>query len=213
MDVDIYQTTAEILAGCTAVDCPKQGYDAVLNWQLSDLIRQTESNRVFVTLHQTGSHGPAYYNKYPPEFEYFKPVCKTVQIAKCSDEELNNAYDNTIRYTDSLIADLITQLERMTDVNATLIYVSDHGQSLGEDGYYLHGAPIAFAPIEQREIPFLVWMSDGFQQSRGLSAATILRDETFPHDFPFHSVMGAFGLRSDIYKPQFDIFNIGKGNF
>jgi lipid A ethanolaminephosphotransferase len=213
MDVDLYQTTAEILAGCTAVDCPKQGYDAVLNWQLSDLIRQTESNRVFVTLHQTGSHGPAYYNKYPPAFEYFKPVCKTVQIAKCSDEELNNAYDNTIRYTDSLIADLITQLERMTDVNATLIYVSDHGQSLGEDGYYLHGAPIAFAPVEQREIPFLVWMSDGFQQSRGLSAATILRDETFPHDFPFHSVMGAFGLRSDIYKPQFDIFNIGKEHF
>ena len=213
MDVDLYQTTAEILAGCTAVDCPKQGYDAVLNWQLSGLISQTDSNRVFVTLHQTGSHGPAYYNKYPPEFEYFKPVCKTVQIAKCSDEELNNAYDNTIRYTDSLIADLITQLERMTDVNATLIYVSDHGQSLGENGYYLHGAPIAFAPIEQREIPFLVWMSDGFQQSRGLSAATILRDETFPHDFPFHSVMGAFGLRSDIYKPQFDIFNIGKGHF
>ena len=113
-------------------------------------------------------------------------MCKTVQIAKCSDEELNNAYDNTIRYTDSLIADLITQLQRMTDVNATLIYVSDHGQSLGEDGYYLHGAPIAFAPIEQREIPFLVWMSDGFQQSRGLSAAAILRDETFPHDFPWN---------------------------
>ena len=154
MDVDLYQTTAEILAGCTAVDCPKQGYDAVLNWQLSSLIRQTESNRVFVTLHQTGSHGPAYYNKYPPEFEYFKPVCKTVQIAKCSDEELNNAYDNTIRYTDSLIADLITQLERMTDVNATLIYVSDHGQSLGEDGYYLHGAPIAFAPKSNEKFHF-----------------------------------------------------------
>jgi lipid A ethanolaminephosphotransferase len=99
----------------------------------------------------------------------------------------------------------------MKNVNAAVIYVADHGQSLGEDGYYLHGAPIAFAPKEQREVPFLVWMSEGFQQSRRLSNAAILRDETFPHDFPFHSVMGAFGLRSDIYKPQFDVFNTSKG--
>ena len=211
MDVDLYQTTAEILAGCSTADCPKRGYDEVLNWQLSERIAQMQSDRVFVTLHQTGSHGPAYYNKYPAEFEYFTPVCKTVQITKCSDEELNNAYDNTIRYTDSLIADLISQLKRLENVNAAVIYVADHGQSLGEDGYYLHGAPIAFAPKEQREVPFLVWMSKGFQQSRGLSNAAILSDETFPHDFPFHSVMGAFGLRSEIYKPQFDIFNLSNG--
>jgi lipid A ethanolaminephosphotransferase len=211
VDVDLYQTTAEILADCSAADCPKRGYDEVLNWKLSERIEQMQSDRVFVTLHQTGSHGPAYYNKYPAEFEYFTPVCKTVQIAKCSDEELNNAYDNTIRYTDSLIADLISQLKQIKNVNAAVIYVADHGQSLGEDGYYLHGTPIAFAPKEQREVPFLVWMSEGFQQSRRLSNAAILRDETFPHDFPFHSVMGAFGLRSDIYKPQFDVFNTSKG--
>ena len=211
VDVDLYQTTAEILANCSAADCPRRGYDEVLNWQLSEQIAQMQSDRVFVTLHQTGSHGPAYYNKYPAEFEHFKPVCTTVQIAKCSNEELNNAYDNTIRYTDSLIADLISQLTQMTNVNAAVIYVSDHGQSLGEDGYYLHGAPIAFAPKEQREVPFLVWMSKGFQQSRGLSNATIISDETFPHDFPFHSVMGAFGLRSEIYRPQFDIFNLSNG--
>ena len=207
MDVDIYQTTAEILMECESTDCPLRGYDGILNWKLSELLTDIESDRIFVTLHQSGSHGPAYYNKYPPDFEYFIPVCKTVQIAKCTEEELNNAYDNTIRYTDSLIADLIAQLEELDDINATLIYVSDHGQSLGEDGYYLHGAPIAIAPRQQREVPFLVWMSKGFRQSRNLNNSTILRDITFPHDFPFHSVMGAFGMRSDIYKPQFDVFS------
>ena len=207
MDVDIYQTTAEILMECEGTDCPLLGYDGVLNWKLSELLTDIEGDRIFVALHQSGSHGPAYYNKYPPDFEYFIPVCKTVQIAKCTKEELNNAYDNTIRYTDSLIADLIAQLEELDDINATLIYVSDHGQSLGEDGYYLHGAPIAIAPRQQREVPFLVWMSKGFRQSRNLNNSTILRDITFPHDFPFHSVMGAFGMRSDIYKPQFDVFS------
>ena len=207
MDVDVYQTTAEILMGCKGADCPLSRYDSALNWKLSERLADMKADRIFVALHQSGSHGPAYHDKYPPNFEYFKPVCKTVQIAKCTEEELNNAYDNTIRYTDSLIADLISQLEELDDVNSTLIYVADHGQSLGEGGYYLHGAPIAIAPLEQREVPFLVWMSKGFQQSRSIKNAEILRDITFPHDFPFHSVMGAFGMRSDIYKPQFDIFH------
>ena len=127
VNVDLYQTTAEILADCNATDCPKRRYDEVLNWQLSEQIEQMQSDRVFVTLHQTGSHGSAYYNKYLAEFEYFTPVCKMVQIAKCSDEELNNAYDNTIRYTDSLIADLISKLKQMKNVNAAVIYVADHG--------------------------------------------------------------------------------------
>ena len=211
LDVDIYQTTAEILIGCKGADCPLSAYDSVLNWKLSELLTDTEADRVFVALHQSGSHGPAYYKKYPPNFEYFMPVCKTVQIAKCTQEELDNAYDNTIRYTDSLIADLISQLQELEDVNSTLIYVADHGQSLGEGGFYLHGAPIAIAPLEQKEVPFLVWMSEGFQQSRSLKNSEILRDITFPHDFPFHSVMGAFGMRSEIYKPQFDVFNFSNG--
>jgi len=126
VNVDLYQTTAEILADCNATDCPKRRYDEVLNWQLSEQIEQMQSDRVFVTLLQTGSHGSAYYNKYLAKFEYFTPVCKMVQIAKCSDEELNNAYDNTIRYTDSLIADLISKFKQMKNVNAAVIYVADH---------------------------------------------------------------------------------------
>ncbi|MBB3996110.1 lipid A ethanolaminephosphotransferase [Sulfitobacter undariae] len=205
VDVTTFQRASEISAGCTSGTCPTPGMDEVLNWGLADVLNASSSKRIFVTLHQTGSHGPAYYTKYPKGFDQFKPECKTVQVSSCSQEELSNAYDNTIRYNDFLLADLITQLETV-DANTAMIYVSDHGQSLGESGFYLHGAPNAVAPKQQREIPFLVWMSEGFKAQRGITDADIIPSETFPHDFPFHSVMGAFGMTSDIYKPKFDIF-------
>ncbi len=205
--VDHYQHVNDIADACTGADCPVRGSDATLNWRLAETLQQSDANRIFVTLHQTGSHGPAYWTKYPPEFAHFQPECKTVQVADCTAEELRNAYDNTIRYTDYLLADLIEQLGSIKDADVAMIYVSDHGQSLGEGGFYLHGAPLAIAPPQQRRIPFLVWMSDSFKQSRGLSAAAIVPAESFPHDFPFHSVMGAFGITSDIYKPQYDIFH------
>lgn len=208
MTVNIYQTMKDISDSCIDTNCPSGAHDDTLIWNLDKLIKEANADRVFVTLHLTGSHGPAYYKKYPPEYEYFSPVCKTVQIAKCTEQELINAYDNTVRFTDQVIANLISQLKSLEQTNSTMIYVSDHGQSLGENGYYLHGAPIAIAPPEQRRIPFLVWMSDGFKKSRNLTNATILKDITLPHDYPFHSVMGAFYMRSDIYKPHFDIFNI-----
>jgi len=206
--VDHYQHVNQIADACTGADCPKRSSDATLNWKLAEALQQSGSDRIFVTLHQTGSHGPAYWTKYPPEFAYFKPECKTVQIADCTSEELRNAYDNSIRYTDYLLADLIKQLKSIKDADAAIIYVSDHGQSLGEGGFYLHGAPLAIAPPEQRRIPFLVWMSDSFKASRGLTNRDIISAKTYPHDFPFHSVMGAFGMKSDIYKPEFDIFHL-----
>ena len=186
--------------------CPAPGFDEVLNWELGNVLNASASDRIFVVLHQTDSHGPAYYSKYPEGFAQFTPECPTVLVDNCSQDELFNSYDNTIRYTDFLLNDLITQLDTV-DAYVAMIYVSDHDQSLGEGGFYLHGAPNAVAPAEQREIPFLVWMSQGFKDSRCLSEADIIPAETFPHDFPFHSVMGFFGMRSDIYKPQYDIFN------
>ncbi len=123
---------------------------------------------------------------------------------------LINAYDNTLRYTDSLLLNIINQLESLKNVNSVMIYVADHGQSLGENGIYLHGVPIAFAPPEQYQIPFFVWMSDGFKAQKGLVGKDVITQETFPHDFVFHSIMGAFDMYSDIYKPEFDIFNIKK---
>ena len=207
VQVTTYETAAEILQRCEMDTCPAPGFDEVLNWELGNVLNASSSDRIFVVLHQTGSHGPAYYSKYPEGFAQFTPECPTVLVDNCSQDELFNSYDNTIRYTDFLLNDLITQLDTV-DAYVAMMYVSDHGQSLGEGGFYLHGAPNAVAPAEQREIPFLVWMSQGFKDSRGLSEADIIPAETFPHDFPFHSVMGFFGMRSDIYKPQYDIFNL-----
>lgn len=206
VNVTTYERAGEIAARCTTGACPQPRLDEALNWGLANALNASKANRIFVTLHQSGSHGPAYYSKYPKAFAHFKPECKTVQVSKCSQEELSNAYDNSIRYTDFLLADLITQLKTV-DADAVMIYVSDHGQSLGESGFYLHGAPNAIAPRQQREIPFLVWMSEGFKTRKGITEKDVIPAETFPHDFPFHSVMGAFGMKSDIYKPEFDIFS------
>ena len=206
VNADRQEKLHEIAASCQASDCPEHWYDTGLLWELDDHLRQSDSRRIFVLLQLTGSHGPAYYTKYPPEFETFTPVCETVQLADCTQEQLVNSYDNTIRFTDSLLAELISILESFEDVSSTVIYVSDHGQSLGEKGFYLHGSPVAIAPEEQRVIPFLVWMSEIFRQRHGIGGEGLSVSEPHPHDYPFHSVMGAFGMRSDIYKPEFDIF-------
>lgn len=117
-----------------------------------------------------------------------------------------NTYDNTIRYTDYVNALLIKSLKTIPSARIAMIYVSDHGQSLGEHGLFLHGTPNAIAPAEQRMVPFLVWMNDAFMAAHGLTQASIQRPETQPHDLPFHSVLGAFGMASPIYKPEDDIF-------
>jgi lipid A ethanolaminephosphotransferase len=207
--VDHYAQAADIKAECGTA-CPEARDDAILNWNLKELLQSSDSDRIFLTLHPWGSHGPSYWDNYPPEFAHFQPECKTVEVAKCTNEELTNAYDNTIRYMDYLLADVITQLKAIDNADVAMIYVSDHGQSLGENGVYLHGLPNAIAPEVQRHVPFLVWMSDSFKASHGLTNADIIPEETFPHDFPFHSIMGAFGMTSEIYKPEYDIFHLRK---
>ncbi|MEP0943726.1 MAG: sulfatase-like hydrolase/transferase [Rhizobiaceae bacterium] len=200
--------SADIAKSCTGENCPAERLDEALTWGLIDEVENSSSERVFVLLHLFGSHGPSYFEQYPDGFEHFSPVCKTVQVGNCSYEELVNAYDNSIRFTDYVLAEFIKDLRGLTNSDAAMIYVSDHGQSLGEAGVYLHGLPNAIAPAFQRRIPFLVWMSDGFKQSRQLTNADIIPSKSHPHDFAFHSVMGAFKMRSDIYKPQFDLFNL-----
>lgn len=207
--VSRYEKVAEIEQNCTGAGCPTGGFDGTMLYGLEEMLTQSTSDRIFVTLHQTGSHGPAYSRKYPPDFGRFQPTCDTVQIAECSSQELVNAYDNTILYTDFLIAELINQLARVENAETALIYLSDHGQSLGENGLYLHGSPIAIAPDVQRKIPFMAWMSPAFQAAHGLTPADIQGEVTNPQDRVFHSVMGAFGMASDIYRPEFDLFSTG----
>ena len=201
------ETVAEITAACTGPDCPRHQHEEALAHGLADRIRAMPSQRVLVVLHQgDGSHGPAYSTQYPPEFERFTPVCNTVKIAECTPQELVNAYDNTMVYTDYILSRVIAELAQEPGWNSMLMFVSDHGESLGEHGVYLHGLPNSLAPDYQREIPFKLWLSPGFSQSRGISAQDLVRDRDHPQDFVFHSVLGAFGVDSDILKPEFNLF-------
>lgn len=204
--VSRYDRLADIEAGCQGAACPPPGFDEGLAWGLADEIEASPLPRVLVTLHEAGSHGPSYWKKYPPGFAEFTPVCETVEVSTCNHQDLVNAYDNSVRYTDYVNAALIKALDAIPNARVVMIYVSDHGQSLGEGGLYLHGAPNAIAPPEQRMVPFLVWMNAAFKAAHGVTADSIQRPETRPHDFPFHSIMGAFGMISPIYKPQYDIF-------
>ncbi len=205
MQVFEKQWANEVVADCTEA-CPDPQSDAALIYKLGARIAAAKSDRVFVIVHVTGSHGPAYFKKYPAPFERFTPVCKSVQLADCTAEELINAYDNSLLFTDSLLGRVIDQLNGLPNTRSMVLYLSDHGQSLGENGFYLHGAPNAIAPKEQREIPVLLWMSPAFQTAHRVTAADFVNRSVAAQDIPFHSIMGAFGMRSPIYKPQFDLF-------
>lgn len=204
VQVNDYQRDHDLKPDCNGPGCD---YDELLLNGLSERIQSSTQQKVFVVLHQRGSHGPSYYAEYPMQFEEFSPVCISVALDKCTDKELANAYDNTILYTDHFLNRAIQLLDNLTNTSASLMYVSDHGESLGEYGLYLHGTPFSIAPDVQKEIPFIVWMSSEFIGRKEISVAHIKQRERHSHDNVFHSVMGAFDMRSDVYDVQLDIFS------
>ncbi len=189
---------------CPVAHC----YDDHMLRDLPALLRDLKQDTVIV-FHQIGSHGPSYARRYPPEFERFTPACGSNRLDECTREEVQNAYDNTILYTDHILARQIALLRDASEfVDGVLIYMSDHGESLGENGVYLHGMPYALAPAFQKEVPFLIWMSEGFEQRTGTSAACLAAraDAEVSHDNLFHTVMGAVGVRSPVYRESWDLF-------
>jgi lipid A ethanolaminephosphotransferase len=149
-------------------------------------------------LHTSTSHGPTYNKKYPPQFETFKPVCNSVELGKCSQTELINAYDNTIVYTDYILAQVIENLQALKDYKSTMIFVSDHGESLGEKNLYMHGVPLSLAPKEQYEIPFIVWVSEGSKHVKSINKIT--------QSYVFHSVLNFLNIQSPIYNEELNIY-------
>lgn len=204
MKVQTYQKAGDLAAECAGPHC---AYDEVLLTGLRRRVEASSSPRVFVVLHQTGSHGPAYYAKYPRELEYFQPVCRSVELGRCTHDELVNAYDNTIRYEDYFLFRVIGVLRELKDTAALLIYVSDHGESLGEYGMYLHGIPYALAPDVQKDIPFIIWMSDEFIRRKAVQISRLEAQRMHSQRDVFHSVMGAFSMHSDAYLGAYDIFS------
>ncbi|CAH6854931.1 Phosphoethanolamine transferase [Vibrio chagasii] len=160
--------------------------------------------------HISGSHGPTYFERYPAEHKKFTPDCARADIENCTKEEVINTYDNTILYTDFFLSQAMQKLEKLTDkYNVALMYVSDHGESLGENGVYLHGIPYSLAPKEQTHVPMIVWMSDGFAEQKGISQTCLRKagkEQSFSHDNLFDSLLGLMDVQTSEYRENQDIF-------
>ena len=165
-------------------------YDDILFHGLRDRIASSKKDKVLIILHTSTSHGPKYTDKYPKEFEVYKP------------DNIVNAYDNTIRYTDFLLDGLINTLRDMKDWKSAMIFISDHGESLGENKMFMHGLPMKLAPKEQYEIPFLVWTSDNFRNYKSNLPAVL------EQHYIFHSVLNLLSIQSPAYNEAYDIFQV-----
>ncbi|MBD8555225.1 phosphoethanolamine--lipid A transferase [Rhizobium sp. CFBP 8762] len=162
-----------------------------------------------LVLHIMGSHGPAYSMRYPDKFRRFQPDCRTGELGDCTQAQIINAYDNTILYTDFILSSIVDRLKgRGRQFATSLLYMSDHGESLGEYGMYLHAAPYMVAPSTQTHVPFMVWMDQDFSQSMGLNETCLRQtaDQPRSQDYLFHSVLSMMNVVTSAYKPDLDVF-------
>ncbi len=200
---------------CTSQEC----FDEVMLHQLDERLTKLTSGDarkgVVLVLHQKGSHGPAYYIRSPKAYKKFMPECETNALQSCTREQVTNAYDNTILYTDHFLAETVQWLKSRADrYDTAMLYVSDHGESLGENNTYLHGLPYMIAPDVQKHVPMVLWLSPQMEQRRGLTTACMQgqRDAALSHDHLFHSVLGLLDIQTDVYRADRDMFKacVGK---
>jgi lipid A ethanolaminephosphotransferase len=173
---------------------------------LDQYIAQRKDQDILIILHQMGNHGPAYYKRYPKEFERFTPVCATNQLEKCSKEEINNTYDNALLYTDFFLSKVIEFLKKYdTSRETAMIYMSDHGESLGELGVYLHGLPYVVAPDAQTHIGAVLWLGTEIAKETDLEQMKKNVGTAYSHDNLFHTLLGIFEVKTESYNKNFDL--------
>ena len=201
--------TPEINPMCEEGECRDEG----MLHELQDWIDQQKGDMLIV-LHQMGNHGPAYYKRYPRMFERFTPACTTSDLGSCSAEEVSNAYDNAILYTDDFLSKVIGLLKANTaNFETAMFYVSDHGESLGEYGLYLHGTPYALAPDAQRHVPAVLWLGDSIKADIVTSSLPDRSRRRWSHDNVFTTLLGFFEVRSGSYRADLDILEHSKVEF
>lgn len=192
--------------------CDTECRDEGMLAHLQAYIDSKPKGDIFIVLHQMGNHGPAYYKRYPPAFERFTPVCRDADLSRCDRESIGNAYDNAILYTDHFLGKAIDLLKRNDHrFETALFYVSDHGESLGENGIYLHGMPKALAPAAQLHVPAVMWFGNSFH----LVDRDKLRQQTgrpFNHEHVFHTVLSLFEVESATYDPGKDMLRDAKAH-
>lgn len=182
--------------------------DEILLQGLQSFIDHLDKDTVLV-LHQMGSHGPEYFKRYPKEYEHFTPVCESNALNNCSRESIVNGYDNTLVYTDHVLSSLIDVLRSNQDkVDTAMLYLSDHGESLGEYNLFLHGTPYMLAPEQQKHVAMLAWFSDNYQKAYSVDTHCLQmsRDKPLSQDNLFHSMLGLLEVRSKVYQPGLDMF-------
>lgn len=193
---------------CAHGECRDEILLKDLDARLAALPPERRANGVVLVMHQIGSHGPAYADRTPPAFKRFLPECTSSHLPDCGAEQLRNAYDNTIAYTDHVLAGTVAWLQRRTDYDTAMLYVADHGESLGENNLYLHGLPYALAPDVQKHVPWITWLSPGFEQHAGLSMQCLRAraQDHITHDHLFHSVLGLMQVGTSAYRSGLDAY-------
>ncbi|MGR5133689.1 phosphoethanolamine transferase [Vibrio alfacsensis] len=185
-------------------------HDMALLSNFDQDVENMHGNRI-IAMHLIGSHGPTYFQRYPKDKAFFQPDCPQADIENCSVEQIVNTYDNTIRYTDFVLAQTIAKLKSLeSKYNTAMIYISDHGESLGEDGMFLHGMPYSLAPDYQKRVPLILWMSPSFKQAKHINTDCLNQEANhagkYSHDNVFHSLLGIMDVKTKAYDGQLDIF-------
>ncbi len=204
INVTEYKKESDLIKDCKPDTC---NLDENLLVGLQQRIQSSSKQKIFVVLHTKGSHGPSYYSRYSSNQEKFTPVCQYEEISKCTQDELINAYDNTIVYTDYLLHKTINLLKELNNTSSMLVYISDHGESLGENGMYLHGVPYMLAPDYQKDIPFIIWRSKKLIEYQGIQTQDINQSGHFSHANIFHTIIGTFGIKTEIYDRSLDVLH------
>ncbi|MEQ6289575.1 phosphoethanolamine transferase [Vogesella sp. GCM10023246] len=188
---------------CNSEEC----FDEILLDALDGKLKGLTHDAVIV-LHQKGSHGPAYYKRYPSQFAVFKPECQTSELQKCSQQEIINGFDNTIRYTDYFLAQVIKRLQADPAIAGSMFYLSDHGESLGENNMYLHATPYIVAPDAQKHIPMLAWFSPQWLTAANMQQQCLQQasHQRYSQDNLFHSVLGLMAVRTTLYEKPLDMY-------
>ncbi len=190
---------------CEGEECTDLVFLDILDNQIEKIGNQSG----IIYLHLIGSHGPTYYKRYPREFAKFQPDCQTSDLQKCNDEEITNSYDNTILFTDYVMSEVIKKLEKYKGYNTAVIYASDHGESLGENGLYLHGMPYSIAPETQTKVPLIIWLSDQVIKHENFDMNCLqneAKNNTYSHDNLSHTLLDFMDIESDAFDFKKDIF-------
>jgi lipid A ethanolaminephosphotransferase len=192
---------------CADDECLDEALLTGLNRRLEALPAAQRARGVVLVMHQMGSHGPAYHKRSPPARKPFLPECTSNALQQCATNELVNAYDNSIAYTDHVLARSIAWLATQPQFAPALLYVSDHGESLGENNLYLHGMPYAVAPREQKHVPMLLWLPPATEAALGVRGDCVRANSNRPlsHDNLFHTVLGLVGVASAEYRDALDV--------